>query len=74
MNKKTKKELVIIIPLVAIGAYLLIGFGLASLDSQEPIQFSESECQEGWFKYELETGTLCSKTELSDSQLEEYQG
>lgn len=33
----------------------------------------ETNCQEGWIKYELSTGTLCSKYVLSEDQIAEYE-
>lgn len=70
MNKK-KKEAIILVPLIVISLIVVIGL----LIPQEQIIELETEtsCQEGWFKYELSSGTLCSKTELSQKQLEDYE-
>ena len=39
----------------------------------EVIEFSfETQCQEGWYKYQIETGTICSKIELTPEQIAEY--
>lgn len=66
--KLGKKELVIIIPLIALA--LLIAISL--LFEEEDIVFTESECQEDWFKYELDSGIVCAKNELSQEQLEGF--
>ncbi len=63
-----KKELVILIPLLAIAILLTISFIL----KEDDIIFTEAECQEGWFKYELESGVVCAKTELSQAQLDGF--
>jgi len=68
MNKK-KKEAIILVPLIVISLIVVIGL----LIPQEPVVEFETLCQEGWYKYELKSGTLCSKTELSQSQLEDYE-
>lgn len=33
----------------------------------------ETNCQEGWIKYELSTGILCSKYVLNEEQIAEYE-
>ena len=38
----------------------------------EIIETIDTQCQQGWIKYELEFGTICSKTELTPDQLAEF--
>lgn len=63
-----KKELAIIIPLVALAILITVSFVM----KEEDVFITETECQEGWFKYESGSGTLCSKTELNQRQIDEY--
>jgi len=78
--KLGKKELVIIIPMIIVSIVIVVT-SLIPVQTDDPFASSDqwwtgevSSCQEGWFKYELESGTLCSKSELTESQLEEYNG
>lgn len=73
--KKRTKELLIIIPLVAISVFYAITFWIpVTVDTiDREIISTDTMCQEGWFQYNLETGILCSKTELTESQLKEYE-
>jgi len=64
-----KKELVIIIPLIAIA--VLITYSVLFTREEPQIVFS-TECQEGWFKYETQAGVICAKTELSQEQLDGF--
>lgn len=70
MNKR-KKELIILVPLIVISLIVVIGL---FIPQEQIIEIeTETSCQEGWIKYELGSGTLCSKTELSEKQLEDYE-
>jgi len=64
-----KKELVIIIPLVAIAVLIVYSF---LFTREEPQIVFSTECQEGWFKYETQAGIVCAKDELSQEQLEGF--
>jgi len=67
-----KKEKIIIFPLAGLVALVII-MGLVHEPEQGVlISDTENTCQEGWIKYELESGILCSKTELSQRQIDEY--
>ncbi len=71
--KKRTKDLIIIIPLVAFGIFIGIGTWISSIQEPEPY-ITETSCQEGWNKYEVGGGTLCSQTELSNEELERIKG
>lgn len=64
-----KKEKIILIPLAGLVSLVII-MGLIHEPEIEVV--IETECQEGWFKYELDSKTLCSKTELTERQIQEY--
>lgn len=70
--KKRTKELIIIIPLVIFSGVVIASYFLQPEDTGVLISDTETQCQEGWIKYELQSGILCSKTELSQDQIDEY--
>ena len=67
-----RKELMIIIPLIAVSA--LVGATLIMSLFATPEIYFDSNCQEGWFKYESEAGIICSKTELTQNELDDIFG
>ena len=67
--KFKKKELVILIPLI--GLAILVAVSTLYEDQDQEIIVS-TQCQEGWFKYETGSATLCSKHELTQRQIDEY--
>lgn len=73
--KKRTKELIIIIPLISFGIFIAVGTWISSMDQPIPDQYiTESSCQEGWYKYEVDGGTLCSETELTNEELDGIKG
>jgi len=66
-----RKELMIIIPLIAVSA--LVGITLIMSLFSTP-EVSVDNCQEGWFKYESDGGIVCSKTELTQKELDDIFG
>ena len=58
----------ILIPLIGLAILLIVSF----LFKDEDIIFTEAECQEGWFKYEIDAGIVCAKNELSQEQLDGF--
>ena len=67
--KLKKKELVILIPLAVLAIIVVVS---ALLHEEEQEIIIATQCQEGWFKYETGSATLCSKTELTQRQIDEY--
>ena len=65
--KKRTKDLLVIIPLAVIALLIIISI-LTEIEEVD----EDNKCQEGWFKYESEAGILCSKTELTQDELNDY--
>jgi hypothetical protein len=67
--KLGKKELAILIPLIVLIPIIIIN-ELTSQNETEESVVIQTNCEEGWLKYETDSGTLCSKTELTEEQIQ----
>jgi len=79
ITKQKAKELMIVIPLVVIALFVTftIMYEPSPITEHEneilipgEQQIIQTNCQEGWFKYESIKGIICSETEMTEEQIQ----